>query len=51
MDGSDMLSCPVISFALGLYVVTVLGSSLVDYGAGDTFIFSGGQEQHFLVRL
>ena len=42
VDGSGMLSCSVVSFALGLYVVIVWCGSLV---------FSGGQEQHFLVGL
>ena len=42
MDGPGMLSCPAKSFALGLYVVTAQGSSHVNYGAGDVFIFSVG---------
>ena len=51
MDGPGMLSCPVLLFALGLYVVTAWGRSLENYGAWDVLIFSGGQEQHFLASL
>ena len=43
-----MLPVPAVTFALGLFDVTVQGQSLVDSGAGDVFIFHWGQEQHFL---
>ena len=44
-------SGPVISFALGFYVIASWGGSFVSYGAWDIHVFCWGKEQYLLTRV
>ena len=51
VDGPGMLPGPAVLFALGLYVITGQGGSIVGSCTRDVFICHWGKEQHFLAGL
>ena len=48
---SDMLSGPVIMFALGFYVIASWVGSSVNYGTGYIPVFCWGKEQYLLAGV